>query len=237
MAEDHTTPESMPPSSPRFNRRAFLRRVVYPLLMIGMIAAVIWYIEYRPDGSVSPTGERYGPVDLPLALAPGGAKVAAEEGALAPDFLLESLRADEMRLSDFRGQPVVLNFWATWCGPCRREIPQLVEAYDQYRDEGLVVIAVNLQEGRGIVRPWAEDFGMDFPIPIDRDGEVGDKYRVRAIGLPLTYFIDSDGVIQSRFIGPFLEERDGTSVQDAISESELQLRIAAILPPAGDDGS
>ncbi len=233
MAEDLTTAEPMPPSSPRFNGRAFLRRVVYPLLAIGAIAAVIWYIEYRPDGDVSPSGERYGPVDLPLALAPVGAKVAAEEGALAPNFLLESLRGDEMRLSDFRGRPVVLNFWATWCRSCRKEIPQLVEAYDQYRDEGLVVLALNLQEGRGIVRPWAEDFGMEFPILIDRDGEVGDKYRVG--GLPWTYFIDSDGVVQSVFIGPFLEDRDGTSVQDAISESELQLRIAEILVPAGHE--
>ena len=235
MAEDHTTAESTPPSSPRFNRRAFLRRVVYPLLMIGMIAAVIWYIEYRPDGAVSPTGERYGPVDLPLSLAPAGAKVAAEDGALAPDFLLESLRADEMRLSDFRGQPVVLNFWATWCGPCREEIPQLVAAYDQYRAEGLVVIGLNLQEGKSIVQPYADDFGMEFPILIDRDGEVGEKYRI--LGLPQTYFIDRDGVIQSTFIGPFLEDREGTNVQDAIDQSDLERGIAEILTLQANEGS
>lgn len=212
----------------------FVRRFVYPLLVIAAIVAVIWYIEYRPDGSAGSTRERYGPVDLPAALAPSGAKVAAEEGALAPDFLLESLRAGEMRLSDLRGQAVVVNFWATWCAPCRKEIPELVEAYDRYRDEGLVILAVNLQEGKGIVRPYAEDFGMEFPILIDRDGEVGDDYRL--LGLPQTYFVDRDGVIQSMFIGPLLDNRDGTDVQDAISQSELDQRITEILFPDQDEG-
>ena len=231
MAED---PESMPPSPPRADRRVLLRRFAYPLLVIAVIAAVIWWIEYRPGDNVSPTGERYGPVGLPLGLASAGAKVAAEEGALAPDFLLESLRGDDMRLSDFRGRAVVLNFWATWCAPCRREIPELVEAYDRYRDEGFIVLAVNLQEGKGIVRPYADDFGMEFPILIDRDGEVGDDYRL--LGLPQTYFVDSDGVIQSMFIGPLLEDRDGTDVQDAISGSDLDLRIAEILSSVTDEG-
>ena len=100
----------------------------------------------------------------------------AEEGALAPDFLLGRLDGSELRLSDLRGQPVVLNFWATWCAPCRQEIPQFVDAFDRFRDQGLVVVGVNMQEGKSIVRPYAEDFGMEFPIVIDVDGEVGDAY-------------------------------------------------------------
>lgn len=215
--------------------RNLLRRVVYPVAVIAIIAGVIWWLEYRDDGATSPTGERYGPTELPAGLVPPGADVAAEEGALAPDFLLELLDEGELRLSDHRGSPVVLNFWATWCEPCRKEIPQLVGAYDEYGDDGLVIVAVNLQEGKSIVEPYAEDFGMAFPVVVDRDGEVGDRYRV--LGLPETYFIDADGVIQSVFLGPLVEEGEGTNVQGAIEESELDRRIAEILSaePAGAD--
>jgi thiol-disulfide isomerase/thioredoxin len=207
------------------------RQVLYPLLVIGVIAAVIWYLEYRPDGgAVSPSSAlRYGPVGLPAALVPPGAQVAPEEGALAPDFLLEELNGGELRLSDFRGRPVVLNFWATWCAPCRKEIPQLVQAHERYKDDGLVIIALNLQEGKAIIRPYAEDFGMDFPIAIDRNGEVGERYRL--LGLPTTYFIDRDGVITSIFRGPLEGESNGRTVQGAIGESDLDQRLAEILAP------
>jgi peroxiredoxin len=213
--------------------RSFLRRFVYPLLVIAIIAGVIWYIEYRDDGGTSPSGEKYGPVDLPAALVPAGAKVAAEVGALAPDFLLEQLEGDDLRLSDFRGRPVVLNFWATWCDPCRKEMPQFVRAYDEYKDEGLVIIGLNLQEGKSIAQRFADDYGMDFPIVIDRDGEMRDRYR--ALGIPSTYFIDRDGVIRSIYTGPFVDDADGEDVAGAIEESELEQRIAEIMAPVTEE--
>jgi len=151
----------------------------------------------------------------------------AAEDSLAPDFLLEDLPGGEVRLSDYRGHPVVLNFWATWCKPCRQEMPQFVEAYNKYRSQGLVVIGLNLQEGKAVIKPFADDYGMDFPVLIDRDGEVGDRYRL--LGLPTTFFIDRDGVIRSIFTGPLEDEVDGTNVQGAIAGSELDARIAEIL--------
>ena len=154
-------------------------------------------------------------------------EVGLHEGKLAPNFLLETLEGGEMRLSDLRGQAVVINFWATWCKPCRKEIPELVDAYNSYRDRGLIILGVNLQEGKGIVRPFAEEFGMKFPIPIDRDGEVGDSYRI--LGLPTTYFVDRGGVVRSVFTGPFFEKGQGTNVQGAIEENELLKRIEQIL--------
>lgn len=207
--------------------RGFWRGIALPVLVIGAIVAVIWWVEYRPSADRSPTGERYGPVDLPAELQASGLEISAAEGALAPDFLLERLDGGEMRLSDLRGQPVVLNFWATWCKPCRQEMPQFVQAYNQFEDQGLVIVGLNLQEGKSIVRPFADDFGIRFPIAIDRDGEVGDRYRL--LGLPTTFFIGRDGVIRSVFTGPFQEASRGTNVQGAIDSGELDKRVREIL--------
>jgi len=211
----------------RTRRYWFLRRVVYPLVVVGAIVAAIWWLGYRDSGGVSTSGARYGPVDIPAALNSPGPAIEPEEGNLAPDFVLESLNGREMRLSDLRGKAVVINFWATWCQPCRKEIPNLIEAYHKYRERGLLILGVNLQEGKSIIEPFADDFGMDFPILLDRTGSVADEYRL--LGLPTTFFIDRRGVVQSRFTGPFLEKANGTNVSDAIDVSELQKRIEEIL--------
>jgi peroxiredoxin len=113
-------------------------------------------------------------------------------------------------------------------------MPLLVDAAEQYAPAGLVVVGLNLQEGRGVIEPFAEDYGIDFPLLIDRDGEVGDKYRL--LGLPSTVFIDADGVIQSIYAGPLEDEVDDEQVQGAIGATELEERIKAILPEGGDGG-
>jgi peroxiredoxin len=122
-----------------------------------------------------------------------------EKGFVAPDFTLDMLDGPETTLSDLRGQVVLINFWATWCPPCRAEMPAIQEVYDRYRDQGFVVLAVDLREGDAQVKGFIEQMELTFPILMDRDGDVSERYRIRSI--PTTYFVDRSGVIQDVVIG------------------------------------
>jgi len=107
----------------------------------------------------------------------------------------------EARLSDFRGQVVLVNFWATWCAPCREEMPSMERLYRRLGDRGLVVVAVSVDRGRAEkrVRQFAEKYGISFPVLLDANGEAADTYRVAA--LPTSYIIGRDGFLLGRAIG------------------------------------
>jgi cytochrome c biogenesis protein CcmG/thiol:disulfide interchange protein DsbE len=118
---------------------------------------------------------------------------SASIGKPAPDFTLEDLEGKQVRLSDFRGKAVLLDFWETTCGPCKVEIPWLVELQNQYRAQGLEIVGVALDDsGRANIQKFAKEMGMNYTILQGRDG-VGDEYGV--IGWPTTYFIDRSGKI------------------------------------------
>ena len=127
-----------------------------------------------------------------------------EVGAMAYDLTLATLDGDEVTLSDLRGKAVMLNFWASWCGPCRIEIPHMIALYDEYRDSGFEILAVNLRESPAQVQGFADQLGMNFTIALDTNGKVGAAYYVRAI--PTTFFLDSDGVIRVIHQGTLSEE-------------------------------
>ncbi|HEY65307.1 MAG TPA: TlpA family protein disulfide reductase [Caldilineae bacterium] len=134
---------------------------------------------------------------------------------LAPDFTLNNLDGDPVSLSDYQGQVVILNFWATWCPPCREEMPTLEEVYrDRVRD-GLVVLGVNQMEPADRVREFLESLNLTFPVVLDTRGEVARLYRVRAY--PTTYFIDRGGVIRDMVIG------------GPMSEALLRSKVEALL--------
>jgi len=130
---------------------------------------------------------------------PNGRPPSPNIGHPAPDFTLPALSGESLSLSDLRGRPVVLNFWATWCGPCRVEIPALEAASQAAGSQG-VILGVNVQEDPERVMAFAAELGITYPIVLDASAEVARLYRVN--GFPTTYFIDPQGVVAGVFHGP-----------------------------------
>ncbi len=124
------------------------------------------------------------------------------EGQVAPDFRLETLDGEAVALSDFQGKPVMLNFWASWCGPCQQEIPYMVEAYAD-ADDQFEIVAVNIQESTNTVRDFADSAEMTFSILLDDKASVATGYSIR--GIPTSMFLDSDGVIVAIHEGTLTE--------------------------------
>jgi cytochrome c biogenesis protein CcmG/thiol:disulfide interchange protein DsbE len=175
------------------------RSVALPLLIVAAIVGAVWYLE-GGRGSETAKVDGYGIVALDADRNPTGRPAVAEIGRAAPDFLLRTLDGRELRLSDLRGRVVLLNFWASWCQPCRSEMPEFVRLYSTQRDRGLEVVAVDLQEAPAPVQGFVDEFGMTFPVVFDRTGEVARTYRVTQ--LPVTLIIDRDGVIRAAKYGP-----------------------------------
>jgi thiol-disulfide isomerase/thioredoxin len=117
----------------------------------------------------------------------------------AVDFSLKDLSGQDQNLGSYAGKVIFLNFWATWCGPCRAEIPSMEELYLELGNEGFVIIAVNSQEAGEQVAGFVENIGMSFPVLLDTDGRVGAAYSIRAI--PTTYIVDPRGYILGRMVG------------------------------------
>jgi thiol-disulfide isomerase/thioredoxin len=131
-------------------------------------------------------------------------QAAAAADRLATDFTLSDLDGNQVSLSHFSGRPAVVNFWATWCGPCKAELPHLIEAYQRERGE-VIFLAISVEEPRDIVRRFARENGMPFTILLDERGEVASDYRVK--GIPTTFFISRDGEIVARYVGPIPPHR------------------------------
>ncbi len=121
-------------------------------------------------------------------------------GSQAPEFRLMDMNGRSVALSDMQGKVVLLNFWATWCGPCRVEMPSMEVLYQSYRDKGLEILAVSVDEqGPAVTRPFQEDRGLTFPILHDRDYQVGLLYGARS--LHRTYIVARKGTIRERVFG------------------------------------
>lgn len=153
-------------------------------VVVAGIAALVW-------GRVPPEA---GTGPLPPAPAIGHP---------APDFTLSTLDGQMVTLSDLRGKPVILNFWATWCGPCRAEMPELQRVHERLESAGLTVLGVNQAESMEAIARYQQDLGVDFPTAMDSRLGVSRQYLVNS--LPTTFFIDREGVIRNLFIGPMTD--------------------------------
>lgn len=116
-----------------------------------------------------------------------------KEGGVAPDFELATLSGETVRLSDYAGRPVILNFWATWCAPCRVEMPELQRAYDRFGADGPVILTINQEESAEQVGEFFADVGLTLPALLDPKGRVGLTYG--AVFLPTTVVVDPDGIV------------------------------------------
>lgn len=152
-----------------------------------------------------------------VACAGSGSSVSEgiDEGKRARDFTLKMLHGDEVSLADYAGQVVLVNFWATWCPPCAAEIPDLEAVYRARKDEGFVILGVNVQDHPKIVEPFVADLGMTYPVLLDETDQVSKEYRAQS--LPMSILVDRDGVIQVRHVG-------------YLSGEQLERYLAEMLP-------
>ena len=180
------------------------RSLVLTFALSAAAGAMIWFFDRTPaqDGSQAITLS---------AIAKGP---APRLGNVAPDFELASLDGELIDLQSFRGQPVWITFWASWCPPCRAESPELVAAYERHAADGLVIIAVDVGEDPAAVADYVEKAGLPFLIALDRSTEVAAQYRAR--GLPTHYFVDAGGIVRDMKIGP-------------MGEKEIERRLASVL--------
>jgi len=155
------------------------------LIVLLLVLGVVWIAVSRDPADATAVADA--PSTLP------------KKGFVAPDFELEALDGRTIVLSELRGQVVLINFWATWCPPCRAEMPAIEQVYEQYRDKGFEVLAVNLQEQDAQMSTFVEEQGLTFPVLADRDSSVSNTYQVTSI--PTTVFVDRSGVIEEIIVG------------------------------------
>jgi len=151
----------------------------------------------------------------------------------AIDFALNGLTGTSVKLSDLRGHIVVVNFWATWCPPCRSEVPALQAAYQKYQSQNLILLGVDLKEDAATIQQFIAPYGVTYPIVRDADGSVAAQYQVA--GIPTTLVVDANGVIRARHIGPITEEQLAAYVDPVLkSVAPTTTPVAALSKIAPD---
>ena len=197
MSEQHS-------AEPVQERRGIPRTLRLAVLIIALIALITGAGVLLAGRLASFGNATSGPAAFasqqPASLAGNGALPL--EGQPAPDITLKTIDGSMIMLSKLQGHPVLINFWASWCEPCRAEMPEIVRAYEAHKPDGLVVLAINMtfQDSLPEAQAFVKEFHMPFPVLLDDTGGVArDAYGVRV--LPMSFFIDRKGIIVHRQIG------------------------------------
>ncbi len=190
-----------------------LRRLLAGVIVLAVLMAPMYYFVLRPAMQQDKTVEA--PILVKTPANDSAAKVGLDVGDLAPDFEVSTTDGRRVRLSDFRGRPVVLNFFALWCGSCLAEMPQLKAAQEERGLDTFAVLAINAGETRQRALDFVDFLKAPFTYGLDTDLVISDAYRV--YGLPASVFIDSKGVIQTVYAGATDRSRLDTFLDAAIN--------------------
>lgn len=172
------------------------------ILIIAMIVALLVIVDQvilkdKELGSGTVQVDGYEKLAEPQSIP-----IGLEPEHRAPEIILSNLNGEKVSLEDFKGKKILLNFWATWCPPCKEEMPDMETLYKENKENDFVVLGVNMtntESSEEKVAAFVEEYGLTFPILMDKNGKVSHAYEL--LSYPTTYFIDSDGIIRSKVVG------------------------------------
>ncbi len=170
-------------------------KAILPIILALAMLLTGCQVVSRPSPEANPASAATSPT-------PEGTQV----GNLAPDFQLQNLVGQVISLSDLNGKPVLINFWATWCPPCRDEMPDLEKIYEEWSDKGLMLLAINVGESPALVKEFLETHNFSVPVFLDTERSVSEKYNIT--GIPTTFFIDKHGIIGGKRVGAFSNKEE-----------------------------
>ncbi|HEX9991220.1 MAG TPA: redoxin domain-containing protein [Chloroflexia bacterium] len=214
MQSSNTPPTPGPPGMPPYtstndprSRKFVGSAAFYILLGVLALAMLCVIVSAALIVYVGVTGAPDIPVQdpemMPATSTPsrsGDLSTGARVGALAPDFtLVDALTGESVSLASLKGKPVWINFWATWCPPCRQEMPQMQQFYEKYHAQGLAIVGVNVQESDSQVQQYVKEGAYTWTFVLDPEGTTTDRYLIG--GLPSHFFIDAEGVVQAVHMG------------------------------------
>ena len=211
--------------------RPIYRTILGLFVVAGVLTAVLVIERLRSTSTQSASPGFYSLSEPGIELGTAGDSPAELERQ-APDFTLLGLNGAPVSLRSLRGKTVLINFWATWCAPCRQEMPDINEAFLKRQDVGFVVLAVNLKETPSQAKAFADKYGLAFTVLLDAKGDVAKAYQLT--GVPESWIIGSDGVLRERKIGVF-SRRELPSLIDGNQSLKRQREVTPRQRRAGRD--